>query len=133
MQEFEFGNPVSQDDLVFQSRCQTAIDPRKLWGNFKKILRTAELKDVRFHDLRHTAASLMLSSGMAVIKVAQQLGHSKPSTTLDLYGHLIPGFDRDAGARIDQLVNPIATQLQLAEEFSEAEIASDIDFREYYP
>ena len=132
-QEVEFGRPVSQEDFVFQSRVQTPIDPRRLWGEFKEILRTAGIKDVRFHDLRHTAASLMLSSGMAVIKVAQQLGHSKPSTTLDLYGHLIPGFDRDAGARIDQLVNPIATQLQLVEEFSDVDLVNVTDFPKIYP
>ena len=131
--EVEFGRPASHEDFVFQTRIQTPIDPRRLWGEFKDILGTAGLRDIRFHDLRHTAASLMLSSGMAVIRVSQQLGHSKPSTTLDSYGHLIPGFDKGAGARIDQLVNPIATQLQLAEEFSDVALVNDSDIRKIYP
>ena len=128
-QESEFGENGDQDELIFRSINGNPIDPRAVWGKFKIILKVAGIKDIRFHDLRHTAASLMLSSGMATIKVAQQLGHSKPSTTLDIYGHLIPGMDKDGGARIDQLVNPIATELQQVINFSvkeDAKIARNV-------
>jgi integrase len=45
-------------------------------------------QQIRFHDLRHTAASLMLNHGIPVIVVSKMLGHSKPSITMDIYGHL---------------------------------------------
>ncbi len=47
----------------------------------------------RFHDLRHTYASLMLSQGISYLYVSKQMGHSKPTTTLDIYGHFIPDIN----------------------------------------
>ena len=52
---------------------------------------------IRFHDLRHTAASLLLNQGIPVIAVSRRLGHAKASITLDVYGHLIPSMQDEAG------------------------------------
>lgn len=90
-----------------------AKEPRILYAQFKKALKMARVPDVRFHDLRHTAASLMLMSGMELIRIARQLGHSKPSITLDIYGHLIPGLENASAERLDELVAPLtAADLQ---------------------
>jgi integrase len=75
--------------------------------DFKKVLAGAGLPDFRFHDLRHTAAALMLNHGVPVIIVSRRLGHSRPSITLDLYGHLIPGLQADAAEKMDELVTPV--------------------------
>ena len=48
------------------------------------------------HDLRHTGASLMVSSGVDIVTVSHRLGHAKPSTTLDIYSHALPAKDREA-------------------------------------
>lgn len=48
---------------------------------------------IRFHDMRHTAASLLLSKGYSLVAVSRRLGHAKPSITLDVYGHLMPTDD----------------------------------------
>jgi integrase len=45
---------------------------------------------IQFHNLRHTSASLMLNRNIPAIVVSKRLGHAKPSTTLDIYGHLMP-------------------------------------------
>ena len=57
---------------------------------FKKVLRKAGLRDIRFHDLRHTFASQLLCNGANILYVSQQLGHSNPQITLKVYSHWIP-------------------------------------------
>jgi len=66
---------------------------------------------VRFHDLRHTAASLMLNNGIPVIVVSKILGHSKPSITLDIYGHLYNEMQVEASRLMDELVSPVKVNL----------------------
>ncbi|MFH1634533.1 MAG: tyrosine-type recombinase/integrase [Chloroflexota bacterium] len=62
---------------------------------------------MRFHDLHHTAASLMLNHGVTVLVVSKILGHSKISTTLDIYGHLIPVMQEEAARIMDEVITPI--------------------------
>lgn len=54
----------------------------------------------RLHDMRHTQASLLLQAGEDIVTVSRRLGHSKVSTTLDIYSHLMPGKDRSAAEKI---------------------------------
>jgi hypothetical protein len=56
------------------------------------------------HDLRHFMATQMLGHGIAVVTVAQRLGHARASTTLNVYGHCIPGADLDAARFISGLI-----------------------------
>jgi integrase len=118
LQEKVFGNGKGNEQNVFLSSAGTAKEPRNLVREFKALLKKSDLPDVRFHDLRHTAASLMLMSGMPVMRIARQLGHAKPSTTLDIYGHLIPGLEVEAAERIDQIVTSIAAELQQVDQIN---------------
>ncbi len=68
---------------------------------FKRILRKAGLREIRFHDMRHTYASLLLSDGVTPVYVKEQLGHSSIQMTVDIYGHLIPSSNRGAVNRLD--------------------------------
>lgn len=106
------GDSWTDNNLVFPSGIGTPKEPRNLVREFKSLLKKASLPNIRFHDLRHTAVSLMLMSNMPLMRITRQLGHAKPSTTLDIYGHLIPELESDAVTKIDQIVIPIATQLQ---------------------
>jgi len=90
---------------VFPSSVGTALDPSNLNRQFKKLLKKAGLRKVRFHDLRHTAASLMLNNGVDVLVASQRLGHAKPSITLDVYGHLMPSIQAEAADVMDNLVS----------------------------
>lgn len=99
-------------DLVFQSSVGTPVEPRNVLRTFKQALDQAGLPKIRFHDLRHTAASLMLASGRPIINVSRQLGHSKPSTTLDIYGHLVPGMEGEGANLQDEMVFSTAAELQ---------------------
>jgi len=69
----------------------------KVWY---KLLRRAGLRTVRLHDLRHTYASLLLQDGAPMIYVKEQLGHSTIEVTVDLYGHVRPGANREAVDRL---------------------------------
>jgi integrase len=72
--------------------------------SFKPLLRRAGLREVRFHDLRHACASLLLSQGVRVDLVSQMLGHSSPATTLAIYAHLMPGDQEEAARRMDGIL-----------------------------
>lgn len=89
------------DEWLFQSSTKTQIDPsnlRKMWERFQK---DAELRRIRFHDLRHTFASLHIERGASLAYVRDQLGHSSIKVTVDIYSHLIPGGNRAEADRLD--------------------------------
>ncbi len=72
---------------------------------FYRLLKAAGLRQVRFHDLRHTFASLLLQQGESPVYVKEQMGHSSIQVTGDLYGHLIPGGNKQAVDRLDAPVD----------------------------
>ena len=98
-------------DLIFPSTVGTPLGGSNVLKDFKAQLEKAGIKEIRFHDLRHTAASLMLNHGVPVLVVSKILGHSKTSTTLDIYGHLIPVMQEDAARIMDEIVTPIQVDL----------------------
>jgi integrase len=96
-----------ENDLVFPSIVGT---PQPCWGiekEFKKFIAEAGVSVIRFHGLRHTAASLMLNHGVQAFIVSRRLGHSTVQITMDLYGHLMPGAQREAADLMGELVRPI--------------------------
>lgn len=79
---------------------------------YKRILRSAKLRDFRFHDIRHTFASLLLNNGESPVYVKEQLGHSSIKMTVDIYGHLITSSNRKAVNQLDEIApetHPIRT------------------------
>ncbi len=77
------------------------LDPNNMRKRvFYRCLDFAELRRVRFHDLRHTFASLLIQQGESLVYVKDQLGHHSIQITVDTYGHLVPGGNRQA---VDQL------------------------------
>jgi integrase len=75
------------------------------------VLEAASLPRIRFHDLRHTAASLMLSHGVAALVVSKILGHSSPSITLGIYAHSTLDMQDHAASVIEEMVAPVAVTL----------------------
>jgi integrase len=110
--EQAFANQNWRDEgLIFATPIATPTDPRNLIRDYKRVLRIAGLREIRFHDLRHTAASLMLNNGVPILVVSKILGHSKASTTLDIYGHLISVMQEGAARMMDELITPIPVDL----------------------
>jgi len=92
-------------DLVFTTQVGTPITRQDLiTRSFKPLLRCAGLPDMRFHDLRHTCATLLLSKGVHPKLVQELLGHATIAITLDTYSHVLPGMgDQTANAMEDAL------------------------------
>jgi integrase len=76
---------------------------------YKPLLRRAELPYIRFHDLRHTFASLMMPNVQNPQIVQEMLGHSRISTTLDIYSHLSEDMQEEAVGRFGLLFGPSAS------------------------
>jgi integrase len=72
--------------------------------HFKPLLRRAGLPDIRFHDLRHTCATLMLAVGTNPKVVQETLGHANVSVTLDIYSHLLPNMQDEVAQKINELL-----------------------------
>jgi hypothetical protein len=85
------------------------IDPDHLRNRvFYGLLKAAGLRRLRFHDLRHTFASLLLQQGESPVYVKEQMGHSSIQVTVDLYGHLIPGGNKQAVDRLDSTQSEVS-------------------------
>ena len=88
--------------LVFSSTVGTPIRRQNLQcRSFKPLLEEAGLPNIRFHDLRHTFASIALGRGANINTVSKMLEHSSVKITLDVYGYLIPGMQSEALGHLD--------------------------------
>lgn len=94
------GSRWQERGFVFTSSVGTPIEPRNLFRSFKATLKRAGLPDIRFHDLRHSAASLMLAQGVPLRVVMEVLGHSSISLTANTYSHVMPSLVQDATERV---------------------------------
>ena len=93
------------NEYVFASTTGTPINPRNLLRQFKDILRKAGLRDIRFHDLRHTAATFLIARGEHPRTIMDILGHSQISTTMNIYGHILDSTRSDAISGLDTFLN----------------------------
>ncbi len=90
--------------FIFTTRYGTPLDQRKVLTAFKDSLTAAALTDRRFHDLRGSAATLMLMQGVDLLTISRQLGHSTIATTAAAYAHVLPALQREAASKMDALL-----------------------------
>jgi integrase len=64
----------------------------------------ADVPDIRFHDLRHTHATLLLSKGVNVKVISERLGHSNIKVTLDTYSHVLPSMQEEVAHKLDEII-----------------------------
>ena len=100
-------------DYVFVDAMGNILKPATVSQNFKEIIRKNGLKPIRFHDLRHSCASLMLANGIPMKQIQEWLGHSDINTTSNIYAHL------DYASKIDS-----ATTMANVLKFPESTITS---------
>ena len=97
------GTAWRDEGLIFASEAGTPLDAGNvLRRSFYPLLRRAGLPRVRFHDLRHTAATRMLEAGTSPKVAAEMLGHASVTTTLATYSHAGPGMRREAAGVLDR-------------------------------
>src|SRR3954451_8091903 len=94
------GSLWQEHDLVFAQANGKPIERKSDWHAWKTLLREAGLREVRLHDGRHTAATLLLSEGVHPRVVMEVLGHAQMRTTTDTYSHVMPALGRDATDRM---------------------------------
>jgi integrase len=95
------GGAWTDSGLVFTTVEGTPLDARNVTREFQAMLAAAGVPRVRFHDLRHTAATLLLSQGVDPRTIMETLGHSQISLTLNTYSHVMPALQIDAAAKLD--------------------------------
>ncbi|WP_422444285.1 tyrosine-type recombinase/integrase [Thermoanaerobacterium sp. DL9XJH110] len=104
--KLHLGQEYKDNNLVCCWDDGTPFYPDYLSQGFKKLLKKLNLPDnVRFHDLRHTHATLLLQQGVHPKVVQERLGHSSVSITLDTYSHVLPTLQKEAANKIDDLLN----------------------------
>ncbi|MGB3713862.1 MAG: site-specific integrase [Candidatus Promineifilaceae bacterium] len=93
-----------EEGFVFTTSTGRPISQRNLTRHFHASLEKAGLKRMRFHDLRHTAATLLLQANIHPKIVQEMLGHSTIVLTLDTYSHVIPGLHDEAASEMDRIL-----------------------------
>jgi integrase len=97
--------------MVFTTPRGTAIDPDNPAKAYKGLLKGVGLRDQRFHDLRHTAVTLMRRAGRPVHEVSAVLGHSQTSTTLNAYSNVLSGANDRAVGAMERLLGQLPDSL----------------------
>lgn len=77
----------------------------------KRLISIANVTSIRFHDLRHIHASILISEGVDIVKVSHRLGHSNPKITLETYAHLVPNQDNDVADIFHSAINRSVSKL----------------------
>jgi integrase len=96
-----FGPGYATGDLVCAHADGTPLKPDGFTACFKQYVSRRGMKTLRFHDLRHTHASLLLKNNIHPKIVSERLGHATIGITLDTYSHLMPGMQEEAARSID--------------------------------
>src|SRR2546426_11907585 len=91
-------------DARYGSQAGGPIDPDNLDRAFKRHLDIAGLPEIRFHDLRHTAASLLIAAGVHPKAIQARLGHASITTTMNVYAHLMPSAFEGVGERLSAVL-----------------------------
>jgi integrase len=108
-QRLSLGPSWEDHGLVFCNGLGRPIEPTNLvHRSYRRLLERATLPKIRFHDLRHTYATLALLNGEPPKVVSETLGHASITLTLDTYSHLLPDMQEDAAVRMERLLGRTA-------------------------
>jgi len=95
----------NDEGLIFTTQTGKPIYPRGMLAEFNKATREAEVPQIRFHDLRHTHATICLESGMSLKEVQERLGHSSIKTTGDVYAHVTKNMKEKSIKKLEAYIN----------------------------
>jgi integrase len=101
-ESMEAGLPHGPFDYVFCGPGGAPVDPDSVTQSFRRAASRAGLEGFRFHDLRHTHASLLMSENVHPKVVSERLGHSDVVITLNLYSHVLPNVQEEAAERFGE-------------------------------
>lgn len=98
------GEEYHDNDLVMCTPSGTPINPANVRRSLNDLIKKAAVPKIRFHDLRHTHATLLLAKGVNVKVISERLGHSNIKITLDTYSHVLPTMQEDAVNKIEEIL-----------------------------
>jgi integrase len=98
------GSKWTETDLVFANRTGGPTQARRVIEQFHDLLERAGMRRIRFHDLRHSCATLLLVQGVSPRVVMEVLGHSEIALTMNAYSHVVPELQRDAADRMQSIL-----------------------------
>jgi integrase len=99
------GSRWQEHDLAFTTTIGTPMTGGDVTRGFQRLLAAAGLPRLRFHDLRHGTASLLLAQGVHPRVVLELLGHSTIGLTMNVYSHVVPELQREAAERMDDVMS----------------------------
>ncbi len=94
---------MEKSGFIFTSLNGTPITPRNLLRHFYSVLEKINVPKIRFHDMRHTVATILLQKDTHPVKVQQLLGHASITTTLDVYSHILPPMKSEVAEKMDDV------------------------------
>jgi integrase len=102
------GLAYGPDDAMFPNTKGRPLRPESISQLFDRVVVQSGLPRVRFHDLRHTQASLLIAAGVPIKVVTGRLGHAHPAFTMHTYQHLLPGMGAAAAEQFAALVSSLS-------------------------
>ena len=112
--QLKAGQLWEKTDLIFTNDTGGPLDADAVYKAYKKLLADNALPNIRIHDLRHTAAALMLQNGDDIKTVQEALGHHSAGFTLDTYGHVTEKMKQDSAARMEAYIKSVRKKVQSA-------------------
>jgi integrase len=103
-ERLHLGPLYKDNDLVFAHKDGSPIDIDYYSQAFSKLVKRLDLPHVRFHDLRHTHATLLIQQGIHPKVISERLGHTTIAITMDLYSHVMPNMQKEAVQKLDSLL-----------------------------
>ena len=116
------GHPVGLDDPIFTNPTAGRCTPRPSANSSPDKSPALDMPPIRFHDLRHTHATLLIAAGVPIKVVSERLGHANPGFTMATYQHVLPGMGADAANRFAAL---LATHREGSIEGHDEDLAPD--------
>jgi integrase len=102
--KLRLGNAYQDNGYIISKENDEPINPNYIFNHFKKLLQKANVPPIRFHDLRHTHATIMLKLGEHPKIVSERLGHSSIQMTLNTYSHVTLDMQKEASDRFEQAI-----------------------------
>jgi integrase len=97
--------PIYKDlDLIACTQYGTPLNASNIRRSFNRLIQMSNVPKIRFHDLRHTHATLLLSKGVNIKVISERLGHSNIKVTLDTYSHVLPTMQEEAVRKLDEIL-----------------------------
>jgi integrase len=103
--ERSVSNVYGDRDLVVCTQKGSPIIPRNFRKEFYKLIDKLQLPKIRFHDLRHTHATLLIQQNVNVKLISERLGHANIGTKLDTYSHVLPSMQRSVTEELEKIIN----------------------------